>query len=370
MRPLSLDEYKRYGRQMIQSEWGLPGQLKLKRATVAVVGAGGLGCPVLQYLAGAGVGTIRIVDHDEVDVSNLHRQVLHTTDRVGRNKAESAAMAIEALNPHVKAVSIPKAVHNNNAIELLSGIDILIDCTDRPETRYLLSDTAVRLDIPLVSGAAIASSGQWAVYGGVMNGKRRACYRCMWPAVIGDGGGRCSDVGVWGPVTGMVGCGMAGEAIKEILGHGDGYMHMMRLGTPLRSIKLRSQRPTCSCAGGEAPEIRVGECSTKTTTAVERVSPKELHAIQDSVTIVDTRPPTEFGICALESSHNVPLADILAHPDEMTRRYPGQIVFVCRQGNDSLLAAEKVQEAGGTVKDLRGGLVAWSRDVDPEFPVY
>ena len=124
------------------------------------------------------------------------------------------------LNPHVKLIAHPEAITPNNALTLLTDQDIVIDCTDRPLTRYLLSDASVLRGIPLVSGAAISSSGQWAVYGGsTRKGKKRACYRCMWPAIIGDGGGMCSEVGVWGPITGLVGCGMAGEALRLIVGN-------------------------------------------------------------------------------------------------------------------------------------------------------
>ena len=124
------------------------------------------------------------------------------------------------LNPHVKLIARPEAISPNNALTLLADHDVVIDCTDRPLTRYLLSDASVLRDVPLVSGAAISSSGQWAVYGGnTRKGKKRACYRCMWPAIVGDGGGKCSEVGVWGPIPGLVGCGMAGEVLRLIIGN-------------------------------------------------------------------------------------------------------------------------------------------------------
>ena len=181
-----------------------------------------------------------MIDHDAVSVSNLHRQVLHTTDRVGMNKAQSAARAMhrsvpqcverltrilmeDSLNPHVIVHAHTEPITPENALSLLSSHDLLVDCTDRPMTRYLLSDAAVQLGIPLVSGAAISSAGQWAVYGGKTSkgkGKQRACYRCLWPTLVNAGGNdRCEELGVYGMVTGMVGVGMASEVIKVLIGN-------------------------------------------------------------------------------------------------------------------------------------------------------
>ncbi|ODN75423.1 hypothetical protein, variant [Cryptococcus amylolentus CBS 6039] len=257
--PLDPEEYQRYGRQMIMPGFGLPSQVALKNAKVAVVGAGGLGCPVLQYLAGSGVGTIGIFDHDTVSLSNLHRQILHTTDRAGMNKSESACLALRALNTKINLIPNPVPITPSTALDLLRPYTILLDCTDRPLTRYLLSDAAIRLDIPLVSGAAISSAGQWAVYGGMRkNGAKRACYRCIWPSVLaGSGGnGRCEELGVWPVVTGMIGVGMAGEAIKLILAKEDPepLLHLHHLGSnPLiRSIRMKGPSPKCIACGPDA----------------------------------------------------------------------------------------------------------------------
>ncbi|TXT10707.1 hypothetical protein VHUM_02212 [Vanrija humicola] len=383
--PLSLDEYARYGRQMMMDEWGLPGQLKLKAARVAVIGAGGLGCPLLQYLAGAGVGTITIFDHDTVSASNLHRQVLHTTERVGMNKALSACVALAALNPHVNLAPRPEPILPSTALAQLAGHDLVVDCTDRPFTRYLANDAAVRLQLPLVSGAAIAGSGQWAVYGGVLDaaaGTRRACYRCLWPRVVGDPGS-CADNGVWGPVTGLVGTAMASEVIKILIGKADAQplLHLLHLGgSPLvRSVRMRG--PSAKCvACGPAAEITDdldavgydafcgGDAVDESTGLVAGGGLAEL--LSPQLVLVDTRPPTEFGICALPHSTNIPLQTILATPDAVP---PAQdILFICRRGNDSQIAAARLRTArpDARVRDVRGGLTAWSRDVDAKFPVY
>ncbi|KAI9635364.1 putative activating enzyme URM1 [Dioszegia hungarica] len=410
-RPLKLEEYERYGRQMILPGWGLPGQLKLKAARIAVVGAGGLGCPVLQYLAGAGVGTIDIFDHDTVSASNLHRQVLHTTERVGMNKAESAAAAMTALNPFITPHPHSEPITPNNALALLRAAEIIVDCTDRPLTRYLLSDASVRLGVPLVSGAAISSAGQWAVYDD--KGKRRACYRCIWPQIIPGSSGRCEDVGVWGVVTGMAGTGMAGEVIKLILGNEDQQplLHLLHLGqNPLiRTIRLKPPSPKCIACGPNATitddldavgyEAFCGGVEVDEETGMEvgdgegRISVQELRDLMRSdqgVLVVDTRPEIEYEICSIPSTQNIPLAHLLARPlEHLSASSSSRIVFICKQGNDSRVAAaalrkalqgEGVHEMGTghtqahqdltSVRDVRGGLRAWSKHIDPTFPLY
>ncbi|KAK8846792.1 hypothetical protein IAR55_005880 [Kwoniella newhampshirensis] len=409
-RPLELDEYVRYGRQMIMPGFGLPGQVELKNAKVAVVGAGGLGCPLLQYLAGAGVGTIAIFDHDTVSLSNLHRQILHTTDRVDMNKAESACLALRALNPRINLISHPVAITPSTALSLLSPYSILVDCTDRPLTRYLLSDAAVRLNIPVVSGAAISSAGQWAVYGGsTKEGKRRACYRCIWPSVLaGSGGnGMCEEQGVWGVVTGLVGVGMAGEVIKLIVGKEDPepvlHLHHLCSNPLIRTIRMKPPSAKCIacgpnatitddldtfgyesfCAGG--PQLNDGT-GNAIGGAGDRLSAKDLDEIlrpanggeELDVVLIDTRPAVEFGICAVPGSTNIPLPDILKNPSSLPRA--SETIFICRKGNDSQLAvealrrelsrAESSDDQKSRVRDVRGGLLAWNREVDQHFPIY
>ncbi|WVQ76822.1 hypothetical protein IAR50_006496 [Cryptococcus sp. DSM 104548] len=402
--PLDAEEYERYGRQMIMPDFGLPGQVALKNAKVAVVGAGGLGCPVLQYLAGSGVGTIGIFDHDIVSLSNLHRQILHTTDRAGMNKAESACLALRALNTKINLIPNPVPITSSTALELLRPYTILLDCTDRPLTRYLLSDAAVRLDIPLVSGAAISSAGQWAVYGGMRkDGARRACYRCIWPSVLAGGGGngRCEELGVWPVVTGMIGVGMAGEAIKLILGKEDPepLLHLHHLGSnPLiRSIRMKGPSPKCIacgpnatitdnleafgydefCSGPDAGPETTDETGLVDGEVGTRLSVKELDLLlqerPDHVLLIDTRPRVEFEICSVPGSKNIPLATILSDPRSVPAAH--ETVFICRRGNDSQLAAVALRKVfpadeRTSVRDVRGGLKSWGKEVDVNFPVY
>ncbi|OWZ78520.1 adenylyltransferase and sulfurtransferase [Cryptococcus neoformans Bt85] len=397
--PLEPEEYERYGRQMIMPDFGLPGQVNLKNAKVAVVGAGGLGCPVLQYLVGAGVGTIGIIDHDTVSMSNLHRQILHTTDRIGLNKAESACQTLRALNNKVNLIPHPVPVTPSTALDLLRPYSIILDCTDRPLTRYLLSDAAVRLDVPLVSGAAISSAGQWAVYGGkTKSGKRRACYRCIWPSILPGSVGTCEEQGVWGVVTGMIGVGMAGEAIKLIVGKEDPepLLHLHHLGSnPLiRTIRIKPPSAKCITCGPDATitddldvfgyeSFCAGGAETNDETGLvtgqsgHRISVQELDDLlqfdKSKVTVIDTRPQVEFGICSVPGSINMPLPTILSSPNGI--QLTPDIVFICRRGNDSQIAAaalRKALDAKGDVRvrDVRGGLKAWGREVDLNFPVY
>ncbi|ODN96387.1 adenylyltransferase and sulfurtransferase [Cryptococcus wingfieldii CBS 7118] len=395
--PLDPEEYQRYGRQMIMPGFGLPSQVALKNAKVAVVGAGGLGCPVLQYLAGSGVGTIGIFDDDTVSLSNLHRQILHTTDRAGMNKSESACLALRALNTKINLIPNPVSITPSTALDLLRPYTILLDCTDRPLTRYLLSDAAIRLDIALVSGAAISSAGQWAVYGGMRkNGARRACYRCIWPSVLaGSGGnGRCEELGVWPVVTGMIGVGMAGEAIKLILAKEDPepLLHLHHLGSnPLiRSIRMKGPSPKCIacgpdatitddleafgydefCSGGDTRPETTDETGLVDGHAGMRLSVKELDLMlqqaPDKTSLIDTRPPVEFGIY-------VPLATILSDPSSIP--ISSEMVFICRRGNDSQIAAAALRKAIPNsetvrIRDVRGGLKSWGKEIDINFPIY
>ncbi|ODN75422.1 hypothetical protein L202_06574 [Cryptococcus amylolentus CBS 6039] len=402
--PLDPEEYQRYGRQMIMPGFGLPSQVALKNAKVAVVGAGGLGCPVLQYLAGSGVGTIGIFDHDTVSLSNLHRQILHTTDRAGMNKSESACLALRALNTKINLIPNPVPITPSTALDLLRPYTILLDCTDRPLTRYLLSDAAIRLDIPLVSGAAISSAGQWAVYGGMRkNGAKRACYRCIWPSVLaGSGGnGRCEELGVWPVVTGMIGVGMAGEAIKLILAKEDPepLLHLHHLGSnPLiRSIRMKGPSPKCIacgpdatitddleafgydafCSGGDTSPETTDETGLVDGHAGMRLSVKELDLMlqqaPDKTFLIDTRPPVEFGICSVPGSKNIPLATILSDPSSIP--ISSETVFICRRGNDSQIAAAALRKAIPNsetirIRDVRGGLKSWGKEIDINFPIY
>ncbi|KAH7919367.1 hypothetical protein BV22DRAFT_1075308 [Leucogyrophana mollusca] len=392
---LHLEDYPRYGRQMILDDFGLEGQLKLQRSSVVVIGAGGLGCPALQYLAAAGVGRIGIVDHDKVELSNLQRQVLHNEGTIGVHKSVSAADAIHKLNSRIQIDAVTDPLHSSNAVALLQPYDVILDCTDNAPTRYLLSDTAVSLGKPLVSGAAQKFEGQLCVYN---LGEDGPCYRCIFPNPPAmEMVGTCEETGVLGAVTGVVGTMQALEAIKIITGLHDGKASLLlfsALTMPFfRSIKLRAKKPTCTSCGEGGMKLGAIEetdyvafCGGLRPNWEERglsaghpgsrIRAQELKTALESgtkVTLIDVRPRTEFGICRLPGFKNIPLTQVLANPaSHLSEDKNSRVLVVCRLGNDSQIAADAFRDLGSNiiVQDLIGGLRAWSRDVDPHFPIY
>ncbi|PFH53208.1 hypothetical protein AMATHDRAFT_73726 [Amanita thiersii Skay4041] len=390
---LSLQEYLLYGRQMVLDGFGLSGQLKLQGASIAVVGAGGLGCPALQYLAAAGVGRLAIIDHDIVELSNLQRQILHNEDRLGWNKAKSAARALSLQYPRLRLEVHDATATKYNVLSLLQPHDIVLDCTDNMQTRYLLSDTCVALQKPLVSGAAQKYDGQLCTYN---LGRTGPCYRCLFPkppapSVIGS----CEEVGILGAVTGLIGTLQALEAIKITIGLHDLVPSLLIFSSmglpPFRSIKLRSRSPSCVACGQTKSSSLIHDtdyvqfCGEKidweghglcVSEPQYRISAQELKMVLDSskpYLLIDVRSETEYEICKIPTSVNVPLNILIANPQE---HLPGnsdtKIFIVCRLGNDSQIAAHALREVNerNTVRDMVGGLKAWSKDVDSTFPIY
>ncbi|EGD77219.1 sulfurtransferase MOCS3 [Salpingoeca rosetta] len=315
---LTNDEIGRYSRQMILPCMGLAGQLALVNAKVLVVGAGGLGCPVGMYLAAAGIGTLGFVDDDTVDVSNLHRQVLHTEDRVGVHKVDSIIASLKSLNSNVHFVAHKCRLTPSNALAVMRGYDVVVDATDNAPTRYLVNDACVLLDLPLVSGSALRTDGQLTVY----NYKGSPCYRCLFPdpppaSTVTN----CSDGGVIGVRAHVCASVMARRMLVADAAGG-----------LFRTIKLRPRRPDC-VACGEGPnrmqallEDYVSFChmdACDVTSGVSLRDPSQrltaprlrdlLHRHRAPATrtnIIDVRPAVEFGICSLPNTLNVPLATI------------------------------------------------------------
>ncbi|CAI7585488.1 unnamed protein product [Penicillium viridicatum] len=404
--PLLQEEYKRYGRQMIVSQVGLKGQLKLRSARVLLVGAGGLGCPAAQYLAGAGVGTIGLIDGDTVEVSNLHRQVLHRTKNVGKYKVDSAIESLKELNPHPTYIAHRTHLTPEEAPAVFQDYDLILDCTDNPATRYLISDTAVLLGKPLVSASALRTEGQLMV----LNNPPRApgdktggpCYRCVFPKPPpADSVVSCADGGILGPVVGTMGVLQALEAIKVITAPEiDGprpqdppYLHIFSAySSPLvRTIRLRSRRANCAVCSAEATVTLdtiksrsmdyVFFCGSTNLPSLlgpeERISAREYNERHPNVTsdssqlhtIIDVRDEAQFGICSLENSINIPISNILSSsytaglqeagtgqpaaqvpswvPSEVaSSESTNPIYVVCRLGNDSQIVVKKMKELG------------------------
>ncbi|KAJ5607097.1 hypothetical protein N7537_003716 [Penicillium hordei] len=403
--PLLQEEYKRYGRQMIVSQVGLKGQLKLRSARVLLVGAGGLGCPAAQYLAGAGVGTIGLIDGDTVEVSNLHRQVLHRTKNVGKYKVDSAIESLKELNPHPTYIAHRTHLTPEAAPAVFQDYDLILDCTDNPATRYLISDTAVLLGKPLVSASALRTEGQLMV----LNNPPRApgdktggpCYRCVFPKPPpADSVVSCADGGILGPVVGTMGVLQALEAIKVITtpdinrcrAQDPPSLHIFSAySSPLvRTIRLRSRRANCAVCSAEATvtldTIKSGSmdyvffCGSTNLPSLlgpeERISAREYNERHPNVTsdssqlhtIIDVRDEAQFGICSLENSINIPISNILSSgytaglqgdgngqaeqfpswlPSEVaSSESTNPIYVVCRLGNDSQIVVKKMKELG------------------------
>lgn len=420
--PLDLPEYEAYGRQMLVPQVGLPGQLALKSARVLVVGAGGLGSPALAYLAGAGVGTIGIVDGDTVARSNLHRQIIHTAAaaEAGELKVESARRYIRELNPGVRVRTYATHALPTNIFSILgpaepegkAQYDLVLDCTDNPATRYLINDAAVLCKVPLVSASALRTEGQLAV----LNFQGGPCYRCLFPVPPpASTVTACGDGGILGPVVGLMGVWQAVEAIKVLTeayttgGEAPGAAQEFRPSLhlfaaygfpPFRAMKMRGRKPSCAACGDhpstatpaitrEAIEsgdldykLFCGEPAVVRLDRHERVDPQTYKsAVVDKAlphTLLDVRAKEQYSICALPNSVNIPYSKLTASTgggkgtkevDLGELREP--IYVVCRYGNDSQGSVRALKERGyEQVWDITGGLNQWSLDVDPTFPRY
>ncbi|GGF07476.1 molybdopterin biosynthesis protein [Aliidongia dinghuensis] len=255
MRDLDDAEFERYARHLILDEVGEEGQAKLLESRVLVIGAGGLGAPVLLYLAAAGVGTLGIVDDDAVSLSNLQRQVIHRTDTVGRRKTDSAAEGLKAIEPAVKLELFPERLTAENVDDLVGRYDLVADGSDNFTTRYLVNDACVRAKKPFVSGALLRFEGQLSTYK-PHAGPEHPCYRCLFPEPPPpDSIPRCEEAGILGPVAGVIGTLQATEVLKELLGIGESLSGRLvmydALGTSFYTVKV-PRDPNCPCCGAGA----------------------------------------------------------------------------------------------------------------------
>jgi molybdopterin/thiamine biosynthesis adenylyltransferase/rhodanese-related sulfurtransferase len=378
---LSNDEILRYSRHLIMPEVGMEGQQKLKAAKVLCVGAGGLGSPLALYLAAAGVGTLGVVDFDVVDYTNLQRQIIHTTADVGRKKLDSAAEKIKAINPFVSIRPFETRLSSDNALEIFRDFDIIIDGTDNFPTRYLVNDACVLTDKPNVYGSIFRFEGQVSVFAK----KKGPCYRCLYPEPPPPGlVPSCAEGGVLGILPGLVGVMQATEAIKLILGKGEPLIGRLllvdALGMRFRELKLR-KNPDCPACGTHPTVTKLidynqfcgirGEEPAADTSQVPAIEPEELKRRLDrgeDIFVLDVREPHEYQICNLDG-YLIPLGDLpkRAHELDSSR----EIVAHCRSGVRSAKAVSFLQQAGfRKVKNLTGGILAWSDKVDPSVPKY
>ncbi|WP_129775157.1 molybdopterin-synthase adenylyltransferase MoeB [Peristeroidobacter soli] len=366
---LSPADLARYSRHLALREIGIPGQEKLKAAKVLLVGAGGLGSPAALYLAASGVGTIGVIDNDRVDVSNLQRQVLYDTQSVGRPKAEVAKERLLALNPEIELVSHTVELRAANVREIFSKYDVVLDGTDRFNTRYLSNDACVILRKPLVSAAIHRFEGQAMTY---IPGQA-PCYRCLFPEPPADGlVPNCAEAGVLGVLPGVMGTIQATEAIKVIVGVGEPLLGRLLTydALAMRFGEFRfTRRPDCAVCGDHPtihePADLAEACSAEVT---RRLSPLELRELLGKVAIVDVRSPNEFRASHLPGAVSIPVGEVERRLAEIPRDQ--LVVFICRSGGRSLTASAVATRAGMTnVADLEGGLLAWAKELDPSFVV-
>jgi len=376
---LSKEEIARYSRHLIMPEVTIEGQRKLKEGSVLLVGAGGLGSPAALYLAAAGVGRIGILDFDVVDESNLQRQVLHDTTWVGKPKLESAKARLSALNPYITIETHATALDSSNALRIMAGYDVIVDGTDNFETRYLTNDACFLLKKPNVYGSIFRFEGQASVFWP----ERGPCYRCLYPEPPPPGlVPSCAEGGVLGILPGVVGGIQATEALKILLGVGEPLVGRLLLYDALamsfEELKLRRD-PKCPLCG-ENPTIKelqdyVAFCGTgrgEETEAVEEISAVELKQRRDkgdALEVIDVRDPHEWAICRIPETRLVPLGSLMEHLHEFdsAKTY----VMHCKSGIRSAKAIGQLRRAGfKRLLNLKGGILAWSREVDPSVPTY
>jgi adenylyltransferase/sulfurtransferase len=378
---LSKEEILRYSRHLIMPEVGMEGQLKLKNAKVALIGTGGLGAPLGMYLAAAGVGRIGLVDFDVVDFTNLQRQVIHGTKDVGRKKLDSAADTMLDINPFVEIDRHEVALTSENALQILRGYDIVVDGTDNFPTRYLVNDACVLLGKPNVYGSIFRFEGQATVFayqGG-------PCYRCLYPEPPPPGlVPSCAEGGVLGILPGTVGLIQATETVKLILGIGEPLVGRLLLYDALamrfRELKLR-RNPECPVCG-DHPTIHelidyqqfcgIPNQPHEPVAVEGDIEPTEVKAKMDrgdQFVLIDVREPHEYQICSIPNAKLIPLGDLPKRVNELNSA--DEIVAHCKSGMRSAKAVEFLKQAGfKKVRNMKGGILAWSDKVDPTVPKY
>jgi sulfur-carrier protein adenylyltransferase/sulfurtransferase len=380
---LSRDEILRYSRHLLIPEVGLEGQKKLLAASALIVGTGGLGSPVALYLTAAGVGRIGLVDYDTVDASNLQRQIIHGTETVGELKVESAKRRLHDLNPDTQIELYNEPFTSENAMRIAKDYDILIDGTDNFPTRYLLNDLGVFLGKPVVYGSIYRFDGQASVF----YAKEGPCYRCLFPEPPPPGMvPSCAEGGVLGVLPGTIGTIQATEAIKLLLGIGSTLVGRLLLYDALdmnfESVKIK-KNPRCKVCG-ENPEITElidyeafcgvpGYSHTEESAGMEwDISATELAArLQrgEKIRLIDVREPHEVEISSLPGEELIPLGQLAARLQELDSSQ--EMVLFCKTGSRSTRALELLVSAGfKKVKNLKGGINAWAREVDTKLPVY
>jgi len=374
---LSPAELQRYSRHLMMPEVTPDGQRRLKAARVLCIGAGGLGSPAAVYLAAAGMGTIGIVDFDDVDLSNLQRQILHGTKDIGRDKLESARDRLHDINPEIDVQLHKCRFSSENAPQLVSGYDVIVDGSDNFPTRYLSNDVCVLARKPNVYGSVFRFEGQTTVFAPHLGGP---CYRCLFPEPPPpDSVPNCAQAGVLGVLPGIIGMLQAIEAIKMIVGVGESLvgrlLHFDALKAKFRELNLRRD-PECPVCG-ENPTIfspidYEQFCGARDEEAIPKMSANELKQKMDArepFELIDVRETFEYEIARIDGARLIPLGEIAERADELPRDRP--IVVHCHSGRRSAEAVRLLQQRGfGNIYNLEGGIDAWSDQIDPGVPKY
>ncbi len=390
---LTIDEVRRYSRHLIIPDVGMTGQKRMKNAKVLVIGAGGLGSPALLYLAAAGVGTLGIAEFDEVDESNLQRQIIHGQSDVGKSKAQSAKESVLEANPYVNVVLHEERLDNDNVMQVFEGYDLIVDGTDNFATRYMVNDAAYFLGIPYVWGSIYRFDGQASVFAPTL-AEDAPCYRCLYPEPPPPGMvPSCAEGGVLGVLCASIGSIQVNEAIKLITGIGDPAIGKLVIYDALelewRKLRVRKdpncalcgENPTvtglidydnfCGAISEEALDAAAG--STISVTTLEHMLKEQAEGARDLV-LVDVREPNEYEINQIPGSVLIPKGEFLnGHALE---RLPGvdagkQVVIYCKTGIRSAEALAVVKGAGyDDAVHVGGGVVAWVNQIDPSQPSY
>lgn len=380
---LTNDEISRYSRHLLLREVGVKGQKRLKAAKVLIVGMGGLGTPLAQYLAAAGVGTLGLVGFDEVEASNLQRQVIHGTRDLGRPKVASAKDSIKAINPLVKVETYNLLLNAENALDIIEEYDVVADATDNYKARYLINDACVLAGKPDVFGAMYQFEGQTSVY----YAKEGPCYRCVYPSPPPAGlVPSCAEGGVMGALPGIIGSIQANEVIKLIVGGGQPLVgRLLTLDAwkmKFHQLKL-DKNPECPICGKNATIKELEEfdyedfCGLKKQQEeeepVESIEAVDLKARLDSgeeITIIDVREPHERAIVKFPGAKIIPIGQLARRQNELNPNV--DTIFICKEGKRSILAINTLREAGyqGPMYNLKDGINTWAKQVDKTMPQY
>ncbi|MFB6307257.1 MAG: ThiF family adenylyltransferase [Flavobacteriales bacterium] len=367
---LSKKELKKYSRQITLSEIGKEGQIKLKNAHVLVVGAGGLGCPVVQYLSAMGVKHIGVVDNDKVEMHNLHRQVLFGENDIGEYKADVVKSLIEERHPEIELITYREWLNSSNVLDILDKWEYIVDGTDNFTTKYLLNDACVVLDKPMFSASILRFEGQVSVF----NFQNGPTYRCLFPeAPSPENSPSCEEAGVAGFLPGIIGSMLTNEIIKAILGIGEVLSGKLLVYNSLNNEMNVYEFATVS-ENKKIENIKEEniQCSGDMNNKMKNIEPEELKELMsngEEVSIIDVREPYEVDICNIGGT-NIPLNELPHNVD----RIPSQnkVAFLCHHGIRSQKAIEylKREKNFDNLYNINGGIHKWAQNVDPELPVY